>query len=67
MTNVEKIIYECKYNLRFMNNLFVLSGFNHIKSIHIKNEDIYDFLRDTDFVYFDEEDWDKFVKEYNKD
>ena len=65
MSNVEKIMFDAKYSLKYMNGLYVLSGFNHTKSVRIGDRDIYDFLNDTDFVYFDEEDWEEFVEKYN--
>lgn len=64
MRQVEKIIFDSKYSLKYMNDIYVLSGFNHICNIHIEEEDIYHILNDEKLVYFSQEDWEEFVKKY---
>ena len=64
MTNIEKIMFDAKYNVEYKEGVFILSGFNYPKSIHVKNELFYDFLNDTDFAYFNEEEWKEFVESY---
>ena len=70
MTNIEKIMFDAKYNVEYKEaeetkeGMFILSGFNYSKSMHVKNELFYDFLNDTDFAYFNEEEWKEFVESY---
>jgi len=61
MTNIEKIIFDSKYSLKYMNGKYVLSGFNHVKSLHIDVKDIYKILDTESLVYFDEEEWEEFI------
>ena len=35
MTNIEKIIFDAKYSVKYMNGKIVISGFNHIKSLFL--------------------------------
>jgi hypothetical protein len=60
MTNIEKIIFDAKYSVKYMNGNIVISGFNHIDSLFLyetKNEfkDIIEKL-----VYFDEAEFSEF-------
>jgi len=66
MSTIEKIMFDAKYSVKFMNGLFVISGFNHTKSLQISNDKFEDFLKNEDLAYYDEEDWDELVKEYNR-
>jgi len=65
MTNVEKIIFDAKYSTRFLNGKIVISGFNHLNAIHLdeKKHRFKEILEEI--VYYDEEDWNLFVKQFN--
>jgi len=62
MTNIQKIIFDSKYLIKYLNNSFVISGFNHVNSLHVDEEDINDVLESIH--EFDEEQWEEFIKEY---
>jgi hypothetical protein len=64
MTNIEKIMFDAKYSVKFMNGIFVISAFNHIKSLQIDNDKFESFLKNEDLAYYDEDDWDELVREY---
>ena len=60
MTNIEKIIFDAKYSVKYMNGKIVISGFNHIDSLFLdetnnKFKDIIEKL-----VYFDEAEFSEF-------
>ena len=40
MTNIEILLFNTKYSLNYMNGLYSISGFDHIKTIRVKEEDI---------------------------
>jgi len=65
MTNIEKIVFDAKYSVRFLNGKIVISGFNHIDSIHLDetNHKFKTILEEI--VYYDEEDWYLFAKQFN--
>jgi len=67
MKNIEKIIFDTKYNIKYMNNSYVISGFDHVKNIIVLEEDILDFLDNEELIYFDREDWLEFVNNYEKE
>ena len=62
MTNIEKIIFDSKYSVKYLNGKIVISGFTHIDSLHLdsNNNKFKDILEKL--VYFDEEEWNDFVK-----
>lgn len=64
MTNTEKIMFDAKYSLKYLNGKYILSAFNHLSSIHIREEDIYDILNDDKLVYFSQEEWEEFAEDY---
>ena len=64
MNNVEKIMFDAKYSVKYMNGIFVISGFNHTKSVHIKDDDMEDFLNDYALAQYNEADWDEFIEDY---
>jgi len=66
MTNIEKIIFDAKYIVKYMNEKIVISGFNHIGNLYLdeKKDNISDILEYI--LYFDKEDWEQFILEYNK-
>ena len=66
MTNAEKIMIDAKYSFKFMNNLFVVTGFLHTESLHIPNDKFADFLKNEDLAYYDEDDWAELVREYKR-
>jgi len=61
MTQVEKIMFDSKYSLKYMNGVYVLSGFDHVKCLHIKDEDIKNILETESLVYFDKDEWKEFI------
>jgi len=61
MTQVEKIMFDTKYSLKYMNGVYVLSGFDHVKKLHIKEEDIKNILETESLVYFDKDEWEEFI------
>jgi len=64
MTNIEKLLFDAKFSLKFMNGEYYLSGFNHRKSIRIKEENIYKLLDENYLCYMDEDEWSDFVEDY---
>ena len=67
MTNIETIIFNTKYNIKYMNGKYSISGFSHMKSIRISEDRIYKVLDENGLCYFDEEDWNEFVKLFKND
>jgi hypothetical protein len=64
MTNIEKIMFDAKYSVKFMNGGFVISAFNHTKSLQIENDKFEKFMRNEGLPYYDEDEWDELVREY---
>ena len=62
MTNTSKIKFGAKYSLKYMNGIYVLSGFNHVKSLKITEEVITDVL-ESGLENFSEQEWYDFVEE----
>jgi len=65
MTNVEKIIFDAKYSVKLLNGKLVISGFNHLNAIHVdeRKNNFKDIIESI--IYFDESDWNVFVKNFN--
>jgi len=65
MTNIEKIVFDAKYRLDFVNGEYSLSGFDHMKVLHISEDKIYDIL-DSNLEYFTKEQWEDFIEDFKK-
>ncbi len=63
MTNIEKIKFDAKFKLKFMNNIYVLSGFLHTDSIHISEEEIDRVLEAVSNM--SEYEWECYVSDFN--
>ena len=66
MSNIEKIMFDAKYSVKFMNGIFVISAFNHTDSLHIENDMFEKFMRNEELPYYDEDDWDELIREYKR-
>jgi len=66
MTNVEKIIFDAKYSVKYMNGKIVISGFNHIKSLFL-NETENEFKEILEkLVYLDETEFSEICSEMSQ-
>ena len=66
MTNIGLIRFNSKYNVKYMNGIYVLSGFDHIISLRISEEKISDILG-SGLENFSQDEWNDFVSDYTKE
>jgi len=63
MTNIEKILFDTKFSIKYMNGEYYLSGFNHTKTIRIQEDEILNIL-DNNLVNMNELEWEDFVDDF---
>jgi len=63
MSNTDVIRFEAKFNLKYMNGNYLLSGFTHIKGIQM-NEKEFDIVMSSGIERMNEKEWDVFVEDY---
>lgn len=62
MTNIEKIIFDSKFTVRYLNGLYAISGFDHVKTLHVEEKEIKDVL---DVIYlFNQSEWEDYILDY---
>lgn len=61
MTNIETIKFNAKFSVTYMNGQYVISGFNHRDSLHVKEEDFRMVVRDMPGM--EEEEWLNYIEE----
>jgi len=64
MSNLDKIRFDAKFSLKYMNGEYYLSGFNHIQSIRITEDDLRAILDESGLCYMNEKEWSDFVEDY---
>jgi hypothetical protein len=63
MSNTDVLRFKTKFNLKFMNGLYSLSGFTHLKSIQMDEEE-FDVVMGSGIERMTEKEWNDFVEDY---
>lgn len=66
MTNIQKIRFETKYRLKFVNGFYMISGFNHNKTLRVSEQEI-ELVLDSDLEQFTEKQWYEYIEDFNKE
>lgn len=61
MTNIEKIIFDAKFSVKYMNGKLAISSRLGVQTLHISEDNAVLTEVLERIVYFDEEDWANFV------
>jgi len=69
MTNIQKIKFDAKFSVSYMNGKYVISGFNHTYSLHIKDrcDELNYFIEDYELWNLREKEWEDLVNTIKKE
>jgi len=67
MTNNEIIMFNAKFNVKYMNGEYVISGFDYLKNLRFNEYDFQEFLEDYNLPLFTKKHWDNLVEELTEE
>jgi len=64
MTNIEKILFDAKFSIKYMNGKIAISSMLGVQTLYISEDNIALPEVLEKIVYFDEEDWANFIRSF---
>jgi hypothetical protein len=61
MTNIEKIKFDSKFSVKYINGLYCISGFNHVDSLYVSEDEMDAVLRHLPSM--DEQEWKDYISD----
>jgi len=62
---ISEIKFNTKYKLSYVNDKYILSGFDHLKSLYLNEKDLTEVLN-SNIEEFNQEEWDDYIEDFNK-
>ena len=64
MTNINKIKFDSKFQVSYMNGKYCITGFNHLKSVYIEEIYLYEFIESGSIWNMSEQEWNEYIEDW---
>jgi len=62
---ISEIKFNIKFSLSYINGKYILSGFDHLKSLHLNEKELTEVLN-SNIEEFNQEEWNDYMEDFNK-